>query len=359
MTQIANAHDGTLIDTNSLSAIIVGTGRCGSTMLSNIFRTHPAVLSLSEFFAMLQPPLLHEEILDASAFWQILAAPNPRLRAVISPNITPQEILYPFEKSSRFTYETGVPPLLLVPLPHLTTDYEALFDELEAVVQDFPADRIAGHYARLFNWLKQRFGRTVSIERSGLSLPLLPELLELFPHTKCVHLIREGRGCLWSMYRHPGFRLAAFFEGGISIDVPEEDADKPFLPRVIATHIPFEAFGNVWTRTLVKGLQMLVQLPEERVLTVRYEDIVANPQHNIAQISDFIAPALRDEAWLVQASAIVKDPPAGWHHLSTAKQEELEKACQSGQALLDLLMQEGMYSRTFQTQLARLAEQYT
>lgn len=28
---------------------IVGTGRCGSTMLSNMLRKHPDVLSLSEF----------------------------------------------------------------------------------------------------------------------------------------------------------------------------------------------------------------------------------------------------------------------------------------------------------------------
>ena len=28
---------------------VVGTGRCGSTMLSNMLRIHPEVLSLSEF----------------------------------------------------------------------------------------------------------------------------------------------------------------------------------------------------------------------------------------------------------------------------------------------------------------------
>ena len=33
----------------STPTFVVGTGRCGSTMLSNMLREHPKVLSLSEF----------------------------------------------------------------------------------------------------------------------------------------------------------------------------------------------------------------------------------------------------------------------------------------------------------------------
>jgi hypothetical protein len=32
---------------------VVGTGRCGSTLVSNILRAHPGVLSLSEFFTFI------------------------------------------------------------------------------------------------------------------------------------------------------------------------------------------------------------------------------------------------------------------------------------------------------------------
>jgi Sulfotransferase family len=35
---------------------VVGTGRCGSTMLSAILREHPDVLSMNEFFGTPQPP---------------------------------------------------------------------------------------------------------------------------------------------------------------------------------------------------------------------------------------------------------------------------------------------------------------
>ena len=32
---------------------VVGTGRCGSTLLSRLLREHPDVLSMSEFFSTL------------------------------------------------------------------------------------------------------------------------------------------------------------------------------------------------------------------------------------------------------------------------------------------------------------------
>ena len=35
--------------------IVVSTGRCGSTMLSNMLRLNPEILSLSEFFSLLMP----------------------------------------------------------------------------------------------------------------------------------------------------------------------------------------------------------------------------------------------------------------------------------------------------------------
>ena len=38
----------------STPTYVVGTGRCGSTMLSNMLREHPKVLSISEFFGFVR-----------------------------------------------------------------------------------------------------------------------------------------------------------------------------------------------------------------------------------------------------------------------------------------------------------------
>ena len=46
---------------------VVSTGRCGSTMLSNMLRLNPEILSLSEFFSLLMPDPLPAGELDAAA----------------------------------------------------------------------------------------------------------------------------------------------------------------------------------------------------------------------------------------------------------------------------------------------------
>ncbi|MDQ6644855.1 MAG: hypothetical protein M3Y76_10435 [Chloroflexota bacterium] len=114
--------------------------------------------------------------------WEIIGTPTPQLRLFLQQETPLPEFLYPYNApSSRFTDETSVPPILPVTLPHLTSDYEALYDELHLVVQGFPPGRIERHFARLFGWLLQRFGRRVCIERYGLSLPIVPSLIHLFP----------------------------------------------------------------------------------------------------------------------------------------------------------------------------------
>ena len=341
-----------------LDAIIVGTGRCGSTMLSNMFRTHPDVLSLSEFFVMVNSPREAAGVIEASDFWHMLATPNPRITLLLRSDIKIAEFLYPFLPTSRFTPETGVPPLLLVTLPHLTENYEAVFDEVSNVVQHFPPADLAGHYTRLFDWLSQRFGRRVRIERSGHSLVLLPELVKLFPRTKYVHLIRNGRECVWSMSRHPGFRLvaSALVGGAASLNREPSALGDVDVARLLAAPLPFAAFGKVWARSLVIGLQVLAQLPEDQVFTVRYEDIITDPSRFLAQISDFIDPALSHQNWIEQAAAMVRQPEQGWRQLPAPDREALERACEPGQHLLDTLLQKGLHSDEVARLLAHLSE---
>ena len=60
---------------------VVGTGRCGSTMLSAILREHPDVLSMSEFFGTVRAAAQAgtgtgcSSCLDGRDLWQLLASP--------------------------------------------------------------------------------------------------------------------------------------------------------------------------------------------------------------------------------------------------------------------------------------------
>ncbi len=106
---------------------IVGTGRCGSTMLSNMLREHPKVLSLSEFFAAflfggrtaIEPLVL--EPMDGREFWSIVAGVNAWNAYTMRRGVLSPALLYPCDDSTaRFSRQTGVPAPMSTALPHLS-----------------------------------------------------------------------------------------------------------------------------------------------------------------------------------------------------------------------------------------------
>ena len=128
------------------------------------------------------------------------------------------------------------------------------------MVLSFPPDRLEGHFARLFSWLKHRFGRSACIERSGLSLTIASSLIQMFPRTKFVHLIRDGRDCAWSMSRHFAFRFMIAMQVPLETPPPDSaahadaEADSEHQPppapaqfdfaQVLSRPIPLSAFGD-------------------------------------------------------------------------------------------------------------------
>src|SRR6516162_438273 len=84
----------------SVPTFVVGTGRCGSTMLSNMLRKHPKVLSLSEFFSMVAAASGKEDAyspgsMDGRRFWSIVAAISPMPKFGFRHRIPMPEWLYP------------------------------------------------------------------------------------------------------------------------------------------------------------------------------------------------------------------------------------------------------------------------
>jgi putative sulfotransferase len=334
---------------------IVGTGRCGSTMMSTVVRLHPRLLSLSEFFTALAGRAFTLREPDGERFWRLLTTLSPIAGKMLAKGGAMEEVLYGLGDGARFgPYD--VPPILVTALPHLTRDHEALYDELGPLLRGGARAPLTQHYHYLFEWLCQRFDRERVVERSGSSLLFVPALARMFEGATFVHLYRDGRDAAISMQRHPFFRLSVRFAGlferlgldpyrppfmlGTSRLYPLLEAVAGrFLPieRWLTEPPPLEALGHYWSRTIESGATFLDALDRERVLRLRYEDILARPRHELARLMEFLGPECADHEWLAQASMIPRKPSSNWQQLPADQQQRLTNACRPGLALLGYL----------------------
>ena len=104
---------------------VLSTGRCGSTMVSNILNRHPRVLSLSEFFSYIGM-VPYRRRPSGDRMWHIYSRPRHRTRIMLHGRY--EELLYPLDDPNARFQKQEVPPILCATLPHLTEHYEDLFD---------------------------------------------------------------------------------------------------------------------------------------------------------------------------------------------------------------------------------------
>ncbi|WP_437996009.1 sulfotransferase [Sorangium sp. So ce185] len=339
---------------------IVGTGRCGSTMLSRLLAQHPDVASLSELYNSLGTGALPRDAdaVDGPTLWQVLGRPRPHHQLwleLLSHGIAIDEFRYPHTGLGRFR-EGGIPPLLTMTLPELSDDPDGLHEELRLFVEALPADRIGAQYARVFQWLTERAGRRLWVERSGASIAIVPALIRHFPDARFVHIYRDGREAALSASRFPPMRLMAISHMiktrvGKTLFEPIPPADVRRLPpdirplvapgfdvdAFLRVEIPLKYFGSVWSTQMVHGVKMLAGLPEERVLHLRYESLLADPEPALRRFLSFLDPSLPQEAWLERALPLVRANPPKWTSLPPDERAALEDSCARGMTVLENL----------------------
>jgi hypothetical protein len=132
------------------------------------------------------------------------------------------------------------------------------------------------------------------VEKTPENCLRLPFLLKLFPDARVIYLIRDGRANIHSLME--GWRQPHHFPG---YKVPEKIC------------IPGDKRGR-WAFTLIPGWRELISSPLEEVcahqwlkcneavlkyqgenvktpfLTMRYEELIASPDHVLQQVSDFL-----------------------------------------------------------------------
>lgn len=332
-------------------AFVVSTGRCGSTLLSNMLRLNPGILSLSEFFGMLLSGPFPDGMLTGQEYWSLLSTPHPFVTMAYRSGAPIEEFLYSPGSDGRFTTQTGIPPILVTPLPHLTDEPEILFDEVAAYVRSLEPAGAATHHQRLFDWLRRKTGAAAWVERSGFSLRYVPQLIDLFPGARFIHLYRDGRECAYSMSRSGAFRLGTVWlklveELGVnpyleelpaSVTVP--DSLRPLMPGAFdlaafdAIELPVEDFARTWSDEVMRGTDALQGLPDGRRLSIAYEHLAADPGAALSRLAGFLE-VTAPRAWLDSASRLVSQRAPRWLSLPDADRGTLIKVCDEAMARL-------------------------
>lgn len=346
-------------DWHPLICLILNTGRCGGTVLSNIVNAHPAILSISELFSALRGHDLTERELNGPDFWHILSTPgNAETEALLRCGIKPDELLYPALSprpgARRFAEAAGMPPLIQVTIPHLTDRPDDLYAMLESMVMGQPRRMLSQHLLWLFDVLAGGRRPAVVVERSGGSLAYADTLLRLFPEAKVVHLFRDGRECAVSMSRHACFKLAAVrsmmsarlscdpyvltgaLAGPVRSSLTDIDGDAELAglaPDRITREgferfrVPLSRYGGMWSRIVATGL---ADLPEtSRVLSLDYKEVVAKPRESVDLLLDFLGITPRPE-WDGGTPIEIKAARDVRAEVCGSEWDELTRSCRLG-----------------------------
>jgi hypothetical protein len=343
-----------------LLTVVIGTGRCGSTMLSQMLQLHPDVLSLSEFWNVFRGTDGHipTEDMNGAEFWRRITRPDTFTDGFEVAGIPHDEFLYPADRG-RFDPATGVPAISRV-LAQVADDPDGLYDRLAGTVPRWPPCPVAEHCRALFTELATIFERIVIVERTGTSVTLMPVLRRQFPEANFLFLHRDGADSALSMSRHAGFRLVALRIVAEAVRNPSPSVPPEYLPdeirmarpedfdgliappfdkeRFMTYPLPLTFFGWVWSMATRTGTSEIREVAPSKWTTMRYEQLIADTSAQLIRLAGFIG-AEPEPRWLDEAARFVdpRRPGRASTRLHPGDVVALRAACAAGKKAFDLL----------------------
>ena len=330
-----------------MDRFIVGTGRCGSTLLSRMLAESPEVASLFEFFNGLEMGRrFGDDPADGEEFAWLISQKHPFVTMVLSRGYEVPEIIYPFSPGSRFQKGEGLPWIAVSALPRLSDDPDGLYDETLAFAKGLPKRHLREQYRALFDWWTARTGRRVWIERSGSSIDYVESLNRFFPRGRFLHIHRDGREAALSMRDHHAFRLAVSLMtqhqtegrtiaqlGSLETGQAPDDADP--ISQMLKGRPDAVHFGRFWSGQLMRGYRAVRLLDADQYAELRFEDLLARPEEELARIAHFFELDPDADGWRDRAAALVGRLPSLRHEaLEPEERQRLEDACAPGNILL-------------------------
>jgi len=326
-----------------MKRFIVGSGRCGSTLLSRMLACHPQVASLFEYFNGIDMSRrFAPEPVPGKHLAELVSAEQPFVTAVLRRGYDVAEIVYPFGEGGRYRREDALPWILVSMLPRLSDDPDALFDAAVEFLRARPERPAPEHHLAFFDWLAHRTGRELWIERSGSSIDYLADLLRVYPDAHFLHLHRDGPETALSMRQHHAYRLpiSILYQAPVDsgetlaelgpLDLHAAPSDTDPISRILASRPPAVYFGRYWNDQILHGFEALPQIDPARLLSVRFEELVARPAGTLARIAGFFELPTQPGFVERSASLVRGMPPGRIDALPADERETLVAACRPG-----------------------------
>ncbi len=310
--------------TTQTPIFVVSSGRAGSTLLARMVHRHPRLLCVSDIFEPVGeiPYFDRRRRVDGKEFFGVLSAASFQQRIDYWRAQPTGELLFLPED------DRMVSLLLSYTLPFLAgSEPMDLYHELEAAAGSWPEDSMPGHLIRSFDWLRDRYGKDLWVERTGGSLPHMKDIIDTWPDAKIVHNYRDCREVALSMMTGSFFRLYLELE------------KNPDLGEWDWSHMPsIEEMGAMLDRWVVDAVAALEAVPPERRLDLAYEDLLDDAAGTLLRLSNFIfdreEPAAEDVAWAEKEVAVIRRPPLKFTELGAGEQRSLEASLAGGLAAL-------------------------
>lgn len=254
-TLIDPAIQGTATRTAEGPVFVLGTGRCGSTLVHEVLARHPDAIFIS----------------NAEDNFPWLPS-SGRFNARVYRHLPPE---WTRKGRVRFAPSEG---------------YKVLDSQVSPIISTPPRDLLA---ADATPWLRDRFHAFVEsrrlTEEHGVFLhkftgwPRIGFLSAIFPTARFIHIVRDGRAVAnswlqmswWSGYFGP----QQWSYGALSAELQDEyeSSGRSFVVlAAIAWKILMEAFADA-----------AAALPASRYLEMRYEDIVDAPEGEFSRLVQF------------------------------------------------------------------------
>lgn len=230
---------------------VVGNSRSGTTMMGRILRNHPMIFTLHHemhFFEELWTPKDHNRILSFEEAVDLSA----RLLSI--------------------NYDGYWVP----------RDASHFLEEAKTVILSIQNSALnpAVIYEEFLRYIAQKNGKAIPCDQTPRYILYIEEILKLYPDARIINMMRDPRAILLSQK----YKWRQRWMGYKNIPLKES----------IRTKINYHpiTISMLWNAS-VRAVNRFVEHP--RVLVMKYEDIVADPESEVRKICDFLGVSFHKE----------------------------------------------------------------